>query len=647
MEKVINITRRDFLNGVAITIVAGMAPIDFLTAAPKGSQLAHQTLEYYPPALTGMRGSHEGSYEEAHHISRDGQSYDYTATALLDEDYDLIVVGAGISGLAAAYHYQQQLGPEVKILLLDNHDDFGGHARRNEFTTPDGMLIGYGGSESLQSPRSIYSKQVLSFMRTLGIDIDELENSFNINFYPDLGLGRGVYFDAKTFGVNKLVAGDPGSNVADEIPKDRINGRPIADFINDFPFVETDKADLLALFKEDVDYLAGMSNAEKSAWLDTHSYAQFLREKVGLSEHVMLYFQRSTDDFMAVGIDATCCTDARLCALPGFAGMHLEPLDAESQAELDDPYTFHFPDGNASLTRLMVRKLIPAVAPGTSMHDVVLAKFDYSQLDKPEHNVRLRLNSTGLNARNITLDDGSSAVDVVYIHKQQLHRVRAKQVVMAGYNMMIPYLLPEVSQEQKNALRENVKAPLVYSSVVISNWQSFIKLGVHDIYCPAAPYCMVKLDFPVNMGGYKHPTSPDKPVVLHMVYVPNLAGSALSAREQSRKGRALLLGMSFAEHEEMIRQQLQDMLGSSGFNHQEDVLAITVNRWSHGYSYSVNTLFDDEEQAEQIIATARQPVGNISIANSDSDWSPYAHSAIEQGIRAVDELIAMQLGADV
>ncbi len=639
-----SITRRDFLNGVALTIVAGMAPIDFLKAAPKDSQLAHQTLEYYPPSLTGMRGSHEGSYKAAHHISRDGKSYDYKSAPLLDEFYDLIVVGAGISGLAAAYHYQQQLGKDAKILLLDNHDDFGGHARRNEFTTPDGLLIGYGGSESLQSPRSIYSKEVLSFIGSLGVNIDALENSFNVNFYPDLGLGRGVFFDAKTFGVNKVVGGDPGHNVADEIPKDRINGRPIADFVNDFPFSDKDKADLLALFAEDVDYLAGMTADEKSDWLDTHSYAQFLREKVGLSEHVMLYFQRSTDDFMAVGIDATCCTDARLCALPGFEGMNLEPLDEESQAELDDPYTFHFPDGNASLTRLMVRKLIPAVAPGTTMQDVVLAKFDYSQLDKPEHNVRLRLNSTGLNAQNITLDDGSAAVDVAYIEKQQLHRVRAKQAVMAGYNMMIPYMVPEASKQQKEALSQNVKAPLVYSSVVIRNWQAFIKLGVHDIYCPTAPYCMVKLDFPVNMGGYEHPQSPDKPVVLHMVYVPNLAGSALSAREQSSKGRALLLGMSFAEHEKMIREQLQDMLGSAGFNHEEDVMAITVNRWSHGYSYSVNTLFDDEDASEQIIETARQPIGNITIANSDSDWSPYAHSAIEQGMRAVDELIALQVG---
>lgn len=635
------ITRRDFLNGVAITIAAGVAPIELLRAAPN-SELALQTLaDYYPPSLTGLRGSHEGSYEVAHAVSRGRKTYDYPNIPLLEEEYDLIVVGAGISGLAAAYFYQQQLGKDKKILLLENHDDFGGHAKRNEFTTKEGMIIGYGGSESFQSPRSLFSKTTMGLLSDLGVSLDELEKSFNVNFYPDMGLGRGVYFDKKTFGVDKVVAGDPGENVADEIPKDKINGRPLEEFVADFPFNEKDKADLLALMKDDVDYLEGMTTDEKDDWIDTNSYATFLREKVGLSERAMLYFQRSTDDFMAVGIDSTSCYDARMCALPGFAAMNATPMEPEYQAELDDPYTFHFPGGNSGLTRLLVRRLIPAVAPGNTMQDMVLAKYDYSQLDKPEHNVRLRLNSTVLNARNV-----SNGVDVCYMQADQIKRVHAKQVVMACYNMMIPYLVPEASKEQKYALSQNVKAPLVYTNVVIRNWESFVKLGVHDIYSPTAPYCMVKLDFPVNMGGYEHPKDPSKPICLHTVFVPNLPGSGLSPREQSRKGRAMLLGMSFEQHERMIREQLQGMLGGAGFNHETDILGITVNRWSHGYSYDVNTLFDDEDECEELIEQARQPIGQITIANSDSDWSPYAHSAIDQGYRAVTELVAMLKGGN-
>ncbi|OMQ21728.1 NAD(P)/FAD-dependent oxidoreductase [Serratia oryzae] len=622
------ITRRDFLNGVAISIAAGLTPMQILRASP---QTANKTL-YYPPAITGLRGNHPGSFEYAHQLGRDGKAFDF-GSAPVEEEFDLVVVGAGISGLAAACFWQQMKGRQQRILLLDNHDDFGGHAKRNEFSSENGMILGYGGSESLQSPRSNFSPVALGLLQKLGVSIDNLEKAFDKTFYPDLNLSRGVYFDRKNFGVDKVVSGDPGRVVADDIPRDRLNGRSYEAFIGDFPLPESDRQALIALHTVNKDYLPGMSQEEKVDWLDKHSYSQFLREKVGLSEMAIRYFQQATNDFQAVGIDATSCSDARICDLPGLNGMNLPPLDEESQADLDDPYVFHFPDGNASLARLMVRHLIPAVAPGNDMNDIVMAQFDYSQLDRPESPVKLRLSSTGLHVANV-----GDKVEVSYINGVNVSKVRAGQVVMAGYNMMIPYLVPEMPQAQQEALKQNVKSPLVYSNVVIRNWQPFIKLGVHEVYSPTAPYSRVKLDYPVSMGGYQHPRDPNQPIGLHMVYVPTLAGSGLSPREQSRKGRALLLGTPFEVHEQMIREQLQGMLGAAGFDHQRDIQAITVNRWSHGYSYFLNGMFDDEDEAKKIIETARQPIGKIVIANSDSDWSPYANSAIDQAWRAVNEL---------
>lgn len=623
------ITRRDFLNGVAITIAAGLTPMQILRASP---QAAHQTL-YYPPALTGLRGNHPGSFEHAHQLGRDGKTFDFGSLPI-EEEFDLVIVGAGISGLAAACFWQQMKGKQQRILLIDNHDDFGGHAKRNEFSSENGTLLGYGGSESLQSPRSNFSLVAMGLLKNLGVSLDGMEKAFDTTFYPDLNLSRGVYFDRQNFGVDKVVSGDPGRVVADDIPRDRLNGRSYEDFINDFPLPQADRQALIALHTVEKDYLPGLSQEEKMAWLDKHSYSQFLREKVGLSEMAIRYFQQTTNDFQAVGIDATSCSDARICDLPGLNGMNLPPLDEESQADLDDPYVFHFPDGNATLARLMVRHLIPAVAPGgKDMNDVILAKFDYRQLDRPESPVKLRLNSTGLHVANV----GDKA-EVAYINGEKMVKVRAGQVVMAGYNMMIPYLIPEMPHEQQEALKQNVKSPLVYSKVVIRNWQPFIKLGVHEVYAPTAPYSRVKLDYPVSMGGYQHPRDPNKPIGLHMVYVPTLPGSGLSPREQSRKGRALLLGTPFEVHEQMIREQLQGMLGAAGFDHQRDIQAITVNRWSHGYSYFLNGMFDDEDESQKIIETARQPIGKIVIANSDSDWSPYANSAIDQAWRAVNEL---------
>ncbi len=624
------ITRRDFLNGVAITVAAGLTPLQILRASP----LTAQKTLYYPPALTGLRGNHPGSFEHAHQLGRDGKGFDF-ALAPVEEKYDLVVVGAGISGLAAACFWQQLKGKDQRILLIDNHDDFGGHAKRNELNSGNATLLGYGGSESLQSPRSNFSPVAMSLLKSLGVSVDGLEQAFDKTFYPDLNLSRGVYFDKRNFGVDKLVSGDPGRMVADDIPRDRLNGRSYEAFINDFPLPASDRQALIALHTIDKDYLPDLSVEEKVEWLDTHSYSQFLRDKVGLSEMAIRYFQQTTSDFQAVGIDATSCSDARICDLPGLNGMKLPPLDAESLADLEDPYVFHFPDGNASLARLMVRHLIPQVAPaGKDMQDIVLATFDYSQLDRSSWPVRLRLSSTGLHVANV-----SDGVEVCYMTGDRLHKVHAGQVVMAGYNMMIPYLVPEMSPEQQEALKQNVKAPLVYSKVLIRNWQPFIQLGVHEVYCPTAPYCRVKLDYPVDLGGYRHPRDPSQPMGLHMVSVPSLPGSGLSPREQARKGRAQLLGTSFEQHERLIRQQLQGMLGAAGFDHQRDILAITVNRWSHGYSYFLNGLFDDEDEAQKIITTARQPIGNITIANSDSDWSPYANSAIDQAWRAVNELV--------
>jgi spermidine dehydrogenase len=486
------ITRRDFLNGVAITIAAGLTPMQILRASP---QTAHQTL-YYPPALTGLRGNHPGSFEHAHQLGRDGKVFDF-ASVPVDEEFDLVVVGAGISGLAAACFWQQMKGKQQRILLIDNHDDFGGHAKRNEFSSENGTLLGYGGSESLQSPRSNFSPVAMGLLKNLGVSLDGMEKAFDTTFYPDLNLSRGVYFDRKNFGVDKVVSGDPGRVVADDIPRDRLNGRSYEDFINDFPLPQADRQALIALHTVKKDYLPGMSQEEKVTWLDKHSYSEFLREKVGLSEMAIRYFQQTTNDFQAVGIDATSCSDARICDLPGLDGMNLPPLDAESQADLDDPYVFHFPDGNATLARLMVRHLIPAVHPGgKDMNDVILAQFDYSQLDRPESPVKLRLNSTGLHVANV----GDKA-EVAYINGEKMVKVRAGQVVMAGYNMMIPYLIPEMPHEQQEALKQNVKSPLVYSKVVIRNWQPFIKLGVHEVYSPTAPYSRVKTGLSGQHGG--------------------------------------------------------------------------------------------------------------------------------------------------
>lgn len=618
-----DITRRDFLNGVAVTIAAGMTPLQLLQAAPDG--------RYYPPALTGLRGSHVGSFEVAHQMGWEKKAFD-TDKLPITEHYDLIVVGGGLSGLSAAWFYREK-HPKAKILILENHDDFGGHAKRNEFQAGGRMIIGYGGSEAFQSPNHLYSKEVNGLLKKLGVNIKRFETAFDHQFYPGLGLSRGVFFDKENFGEDKLVTGDPTPMVADDIAPDRLNARAISDFINDFPLPPADRQALIELHTAPKDYLPGKTAEEKATYLAATSYRDFLLKNVGLSEGAVKYFQSRTNDFMALSIDAVASSDAYSVGFPGFAGMNLAPISEEAAAEMEEPYIYHFPDGNASVARLLVRSLIPGVAPGHTMDDIVLAAFDYAKLDQPKSAVRLRLNSTAVSVRNV-----GDSVHVGYSRGGQLAQVRGKRCILACYNMMIPYLLKDLPAPQAHALSQNVKYPLVYTKVVIRNWQSFQKLGVHEIYAATQPYSRIKLDYPVSMGGYDHPRDPTQPIGLHMVYVPTSPNSGMNARDQARAGRGKLYGQTFEQLEAQLRDQLQRMLGPGGFDHERDILAITVNRWSHGYASFSNSLFDDAEENTAWMNLARKPVGHVAIANSDAAWSAYAHAAIDEAYRAVSEV---------
>jgi spermidine dehydrogenase len=230
------------------------------------------------------------------------------------------------------------------------------------------------------------------------------------------------------------------------------------------------------------------------------------------------------------------------------------------------------------------------------------------------------------------------AVDIAYLRDGKLARVQTRHCILACFNMAIPYLMPELAQDQARALQENVKAPLVYTKVLVRNWRPWVKLGVHEISAPMSFHCRVKLDYPVSMGRYRHARDPSEPMCLHLVHVPNDSNPGLEARNQFRIGRMKLLEMTFADFETNIRDDLDRMLGAGGFASGRDIAAITVNRWSHGYSYAANSLFDGPEH-EAVIERARQPRGGVAIANSDAAWDAYAHSAIDEAERAVRELL--------
>jgi spermidine dehydrogenase len=350
----------------------------------------------------------------------------------------------------------------------------------------------------------------------------------------------------------------------------------------------------------------------------------------GCGEEVANCFQGRPLGYFGLGADAVPAADVRDHGYPGFAGLKL-PRGSEAWSE---PYIYHFPDGNASIARLLVRSLIPAVARGQTMDDVVRAVFDYGRLDRPGQRVRVRLNSTCVDVRN-----ARGKVHVAYVRGDALHRVEAKHAVLACWHMIVPHIMPELSGEQREALRKNVKTPIVYTNVLVRNWKAFANLKVNSISAPMAFHNQVSLDFPVSLGGYRHPRRPDEPILLHLSHVSGAPNQGLDARTQFRVGQNKLMAMTFADFEERIRDELDRMLGPGGFSSARDIAAITVNRWPHGYSYVANSLYDSDDYEDTVLKLARAKQGRVAIANTDAGGDAWVHFAIDQAERAVRELL--------
>ena len=260
---------------------------------------------------------------------------------------------------------------------------------------------------------------------------------------------------------------------------------------------------MLSLYHSERDPLAGKSAGEKHKILKTTSYRDYLVKICGCSEEAANCFQGRPLDFFGLGGDAVPAAALRSFGYPGFAGLGLA---AETHPELSEPYIYHFPDGNAALARLLVRTLIPGVADGHTMDDIVLAHFDYDQLNREGRSVRIRLESTVIDVHHVGDD-----VSIGYVHAGAPHRIAAKHAVLACFHMIIPYLMPELPQGQREALAQNVKTPLVYTNVVTRNWQPWLALKVSDIAAPMCFFNQVALDFPVDLGGYRHPRDPAEP----------------------------------------------------------------------------------------------------------------------------------------
>ena len=611
------IPRRDFLNGVALGVAGG-------TLARHGARLEARAQgpaaePAYPPQRLGLRGQHASAIQSFDALRR-GTYATYPGIDVdTRETYDLVIVGGGLSGLAAAYFWHKAL-PNQRVLVLDNHDDFGGHAKRNEFVYQGRTFLGYGGTMSVATPYP-YSYMAKQLLVDLGVDVPRNAEFQDRDLFQQYKLGPSTFFDKEHFGEDRLVAG------SGRLPWDQ--------FFAKAPLSDAARRDLIRLHGTNPDYLAGKTTEQKLSLLSRISQQEFLLTHAKMSPDALPFFlgQGGRNNKR---VDTTPALEAARAGRVGFDGLGLPPEESFRQGS----FTFHFPDGNASIARLLVSRLVPAAIPGThDMSTIVKAPpVAYDRLDAADTPTRVRLNST---VTRVAVDGPAAhptGARVAYLSDGKMHQVRAENVVLACYNSLVPHLLPEIPAAQKQALAYSVKVPMMYTNILIRRWTPFQKLGVASINAPGMYHPNVSLDPGSTVGGYKGVTTPDEPIVVHMVRNPNRSG--LPRKEQNRLGQQELVTATFHDVELAIRRQMARMLVGTDFDPAADIVGLAANRWPDGYSYTYDTLADPDvapEQRPHVIG--RQRFGPVVIANSDAGAAAFTNQAFDEAHRAVQELL--------
>jgi spermidine dehydrogenase len=613
------ISRRDFLNSTLL-VSGGLA---MNSVAPR-QLLSEEDWTGYGGVGDYSR-SNGNTYEivQSGHRIRDGE-FDHLPGNTLDtgEVYDCVVIGGGISGLAAGLFFLRQAGRNRTCLVLDNHPIFGGEAKRNEFMVDGRRLMAHQGSAVffLQYPQSFLSQ----FYDSIGLKSPKLQYQEWAGSSPAMTLSKtpydmvgaepatyGLYFGAK-FGRN------PGLWLTDPWGKS-LEGAPISPLA---------RAELLK-------WREGPKVSEKrpqyhgdeiSRQLDQITLEAHMMQRFGISRETIRTFLSPVEGGgSGLGPDA-------LSAYADYAADMLHPLPGDDGDQM-------LPGGNAGIARLMAKTLIPESITGSASAEAVCrGTVNFPALDQPGSGARIRLNSTAVWVQHDGDPAKSEVVSVVYTRNQKSYKIKARTVVMAGGCWTTKHIVRDLPPEHREAYDQFYRSPCLMANVALHNWRFLYKMGISGFRWFEGIGNYTEVRRTALMGADLPTISPDSPVVLNLKILYSYPGMPIA--DQGNRGRGEMLSTSFRDYERQIRQQFTDMFAGTGFDARRDIAGIILNRWGHAYLNPQPGFFFGRDGRPAPSAVLRAaPFGRVAFANTDLAGIMDHRSSILEAQRAVGQLL--------
>jgi len=620
------ITRRDFLN--AALLGAGAALLDL--PAPQYLLAQTSNLDGYGGVgdYADSNGNTENVIRLAHRI-RDGY-YEKLPADVIDtgETFDMVVIGGGMSGLGAAFHFKQASRPGQKCLIIENHPIFGGESKRNEFVVNGQKLIGPQGANSFvvigdpdASGHEIYSE--------LGIPKSFKYQKLDVE-YKDL------YFDRTNFGFMLWYDNNPGIGYFFEDSRNSASAKWESDIWNktldNTPFPEKIRKDFFKWRDSKERYYDG-EDFEK--WLDTMTYKEYIEKVIGIDPEIARFADPILASTIGLGSDAISAFGAYQVSMPGFQGF---PHGFTRRARLERSEWHSFPGGNDGIMRYLVKNLIPDAINGRkTFEDILNQPVNFNALDHPENHIRIRLNSLAVQLRHNSDPDRSEYVWITYLKDNKLYRLKARSVVMASGSWVSRRIVKDIPVEYKDAFKSFCYSPMLVVNVAVNNWKFLYKLGLTACRWFSGFGFSCNIRQPMIVGNYQPPLDPNKPAIITF-YVP-FYYPGLPPKEQGVKGRIEMLSTSYSDYEIKILEQMVRLFGKAGFDPKKDIAGIILNRWGHAYVNPQPGFYFSRDGKTAPRYIIRKRFGRIAFAHSELNGHQHWLGAVDEGRRAAKQAI--------